>query len=490
MTVSESLDSIVRIAESVRSGGCSAESIARETLSRVEAREPSVRAFLHVDHEGFVAAARAVDAKRARGEELGLLAGVPIAIKDALCMKGVPTTAASRILEGYKPVYDATVVARLRAADATLVGKTNLDEFAMGSSNENSAFAPVHNPWDLNRAPGGSSGGSAAAVSARMCLGSLGSDTGGSIRQPASFCGIVGVKPTYGRVSRYGLIAFASSLDQVGPFATDVRGAARMLRVLAGHDPHDATSLDAPIDDYEAACDRPVAGLRVGIPREYFGPGLDPEVDMAVRRAISCLEQYGCTVKPVSMPHTKYAVATYYVLATAEASSNLARFDGVRFGLRKEPDHDLRSMYGATRDAGFGPEVKRRILLGTFVLSSGFYDAYYLKAQKVRTLITRDFEAAFQEVDVLCAPTAPTTAFRLGEKTHDPLAMYLSDIDTLPASLAGIPALSVPVGLSANGLPIGLQVMAPHLHEARAFAVAAACERHDALHVGAPAAFP
>jgi aspartyl-tRNA(Asn)/glutamyl-tRNA(Gln) amidotransferase subunit A len=482
-------DSIVRLAESVRSGERSAESVATETLARVDAREPSVKAFLHVDREGFLAAAKAVDAKRARGEALGLLAGVPIAIKDALCMTGVPTTAASRILEGYKPVYDATVVAKLRAADATLVGKTNLDEFAMGSSNENSAYAKVHNPWDLDRAPGGSSGGSAAAVASRMCPGSLGSDTGGSIRQPASFCGIVGVKPTYGRVSRYGLIAFASSLDQVGPFATDVRGAARMLEVLSGHDPHDATTLDAPVGAYEAACEHPVKGLRVGIPREYFGEGLDPEVDVAVRRAISCLEQYGCTVKPVSLPHTKYAVATYYVLATAEASSNLARFDGVRYGLRKEPDRDLRHMYGATRDAGFGPEVKRRILLGTFVLSSGFYDAYYLKAQKVRTLITRDFEKAFEEVDVLCAPTAPTTAFKIGEKTHDPLAMYLSDIDTLPASLAGVPAMSIPVGLSASGLPIGLQIITPHLQEARAFAVAAACEGHAALHVGAPTNF-
>jgi aspartyl-tRNA(Asn)/glutamyl-tRNA(Gln) amidotransferase subunit A len=483
-------ESIVRLAESVRAGERTAESVALETLTRVDAREPSVKAFLHVDRTGFVEAAKAVDAKRARGDELGLLAGVPIAIKDALCMRGVPTTAASKILEGYEPVYDATVVARLREADAILPGKTNLDEFAMGSSNENSAYGKVMNPWDLDRAPGGSSGGSAAAVAARMCPGSLGSDTGGSIRQPASFCGIVGVKPTYGRVSRYGLIAFASSLDQVGPFATDVRGAARMLRVLSGHDPHDATSLDAPVEDFEAACDRPIAGLRVGIPREYFGEGLDPEVDMAVRRAISCLEQFGCTVKPVSMPHTKYAVATYYVLATAEASSNLARFDGVRYGLRKEPDRDLRTMYGATRDAGFGPEVKRRILLGTFVLSSGFYDAYYLKAQKVRTLITRDFENAFAEVDVLCAPTAPTTAFKIGEKTHDPLAMYLSDIDTLPASLAGVPAMSIPVGLSANGMPIGMQIITPHLQESRAFAIAAACERHDALQVGAPARFP
>jgi aspartyl-tRNA(Asn)/glutamyl-tRNA(Gln) amidotransferase subunit A len=483
-------DSIVRLAESVRAGERTAESVALEALERVDAREPSVKAFLHVDRSGFVEAAKAVDAKRVRGETLGLLAGVPIAIKDALCTRGLPTTAASKILEGYEPVYDATVVARLREADAILPGKTNLDEFAMGSSNENSAYAKVMNPWDLERAPGGSSGGSAAAVAARMCPGSLGSDTGGSIRQPASFCGIVGVKPTYGRVSRYGLIAFASSLDQVGPFATDVRGAARMLRVLAGHDPHDATTLDAPVEDFEAACDQPIAGLRVGIPREYFGEGLDPEVNMAVRRAISCLEQFGCTVKPVSMPHTKYAVATYYVLATAEASSNLARFDGVRYGLRKEPDRDLRAMYGATRDAGFGPEVKRRILLGTFVLSSGFYDAYYLKAQKVRTLITRDFENAFSEVDVLCAPTAPTVAFKLGEKTHDPLAMYLSDIDTLPASLAGVPAMSIPVGLSANGLPIGMQIITPHLQESRAFAIAAACERHDALQVGAPARFP
>ena len=482
-------ENLVRLVDSVRQGERSAESIAEATLARVDAREPSIGAFLHVDRAGFLESARAVDAKRQRGEALGLLAGVPIAVKDALCTKGIPTTAASRILEGYVPVYDATVVARLRSADATIVGKTNLDEFAMGSSNENSAYASVRNPWDPTRAPGGSSGGSAAAVASRMCAGSLGSDTGGSIRQPASFCGVVGVKPTYGRVSRYGLIAFASSLDQVGPFATETRGAARILRVLAGHDPHDATTLDAPVDDYEAACDRPVSGMRIGIPREYFGSGVDPEVDMAVRRAISCLEQFGCTVRPVSLPHTRYAVATYYVLATAEASSNLARFDGVRFGLRREPDRVLRSMYGATRDAGFGPEVKRRILLGTFVLSSGFYDAYYLKAQKVRTLITRDFADAFGQVDALCTPTAPTTAFRLGEKTHDPLAMYLSDIDTLPASLAGVPSVSVPVGMSANGLPIGLQIITPHLEEGRAFALAAACERHEALHVGPPPRF-
>jgi aspartyl-tRNA(Asn)/glutamyl-tRNA(Gln) amidotransferase subunit A len=476
-------ESIVSLAESVRSGERTAESIAKETLARVDAREPSVKAFLHVDRDGFMTAARDVDAKRARGEGLGLLAGVPIAIKDALCMTGVPTTAGSRILEGYKPVYDATVVKKLREADATLVGKTNLDEFAMGSSNENSAYAKVHNPWDLARAPGGSSGGSAAAVASRMCPGSLGSDTGGSIRQPASFCGIVGVKPTYGRVSRYGLIAFASSLDQVGPFATDVRGAARMLRVLSGQDPHDATTLDAPVDDFEAACNTPIKGLRVGIPREYFGEGLDPEVNMAVRRAISCLEQFGCTVKPVSLPHTKYAVAAYYVLATAEASSNLARFDGMRYGLRVGDDgsHSVEQVMSLTREAGFGAEVKRRIMLGTYALSSGYYDAYYGSAQKVRTLIMRDFASAFETVDVLVSPTAPTTAFKIGEKVDDPLAMYLNDIATIPVNLAGNAAMSLPVGLAPeDGLPVGFQIMAPPMADDRLYLVGAALE--SALH--------
>jgi len=374
------------------------------------------------------------------------------------------------------PPYDATVVARLRAADALLPGKTNMDEFAMGSSNENSAFGPCHNPWDVSRAPGGSSGGSAVAVAARMTPASLGSDTGGSIRQPASFTNVVGVKPTYGRVSRYGLVAFASSLDQVGPLASDVRGAARVLEVIAGHDPKDATSLPDDVGAYEAACDRPVRGMRIGVPEEYFGEGLDPVVDRSVRGAIAALERDGCVVSSIRLPHTRFAVATYYVVATAEASSNLARFDGVRYGLRVDAP-SLRELYGKTRDAGFGREVKRRILLGTFVLSAGYYDAYYLKAQKVRTLIRRDFDAAFERVDAIACPTAPTPPFSLGDKTKDPLAMYLSDVCTLPASLAGLPAMSVPCAPTDSGLPVGLQLIGRAADEATLFSLASACER-------------
>jgi aspartyl-tRNA(Asn)/glutamyl-tRNA(Gln) amidotransferase subunit A len=423
--------------------------------------------------------ARAIDKKRARGEPLGPLAGVPVAVKDALVARGAPSTAGSKMLAHYTPPYDATVVARLRDADAVLIGKTNMDEFAMGSSTENSAFGPTRNPVNLARTPGGSSGGSAAAVAGRMAPCSLGSDTGGSIRQPASFTGTVGIKPTYGRVSRYGLIAFASSLDQVGPFATDVRGAARVLHVIAGHDPSDSTSLDASVDDYEGACEKSVSGIRVGVPDEYFAEGLDSDVAESVRAAILALSDARCVVKPVSMPHTRFAVAAYYVIATAEASSNLARFDGVRYGLRAlggTGRRDLQAMYGATRDAGFGAEVKRRILLGTFVLSSGYYDAYYLKAQKVRTLIRRDFESAFREVDVICSPASPTPAFPLGEKVDDPLAMYLNDVYTLPASLAGYPAMSVPAAPTKAGLPVGLQVIARPLEEATMLAVASAWE--------------
>jgi aspartyl-tRNA(Asn)/glutamyl-tRNA(Gln) amidotransferase subunit A len=480
---------VIEIASRVQSGELTAEAAAEQSLARITATDGQVHAFLRVARDEALAQARAIDQKRARGEVLGKLAGVPIAIKDAICTRGIESTAASKILGGYVPPYDATVIARLRAADAVIVGKTNMDEFAMGSSSENSAFGPTHNPWDLTRTPGGSSAGSAAAVSARMVSCSLGSDTGGSIRQPAALTGTVGIKPTYGRVSRYGLIAFASSLDQVGPFATDVRGAARVLSTIAGHDRGDATSLLAPVEDYEAACGRSVRGLRVGVPDEYFAGGLDEDVAASVRAAIAELKAQGCVVRPVTLPHTQYAVATYYVLATAEASSNLARFDGVRFGLRAqagEAGRDLRAMYGETRDAGFGPEVKRRVLLGTFVLSAGYYDAYYLKAQKVRTLIRRDFERAFEDVDVICSPASPTPAFRLGEKTSDPLSMYLSDIYTLPASLAGIPAISVPAAPARNGLPVGLQIMARPLDEATMIAVASAWEARSPSYGVAP----
>jgi aspartyl-tRNA(Asn)/glutamyl-tRNA(Gln) amidotransferase subunit A len=467
---------VVAIAERVRRGEVTAEELTTAALDRIAAKDDGLHAFLHVARAEALELARRIDVRRARGEALGPMAGVPVAVKDAICTRGIRSTAGSKMLASYVPPYDAAVIERLRAADAVVVGKTNLDEFAMGSSTENSAFGPTKNPWDSTRTPGGSSGGSAAAVAAGFAPCALGSDTGGSIRQPASLTGTVGLKPTYGRVSRYGLIAFASSLDQIGPFASDVRGAARVLSVIAGHDARDSTSLAVPVGDWEAACERSVKGLRVGVPEEYFAEGLDPEVAASVREAIAALEHAGCVVRGVKLPHTRYAVATYYVLATAEASSNLARFDGVRYGLRVDPRHELRAMYGATRDAGFGAEVKRRILLGTFVLSAGYYDAYYLKAQKVRTLVRRDFEAAFRDVDVLCSPAAPTPAFRLGEKVDDPLAMYLGDVYTLPASLAGVPAISVPCAPTKSGLPVGLQIVGRPLDEATVLTVAAACE--------------
>ncbi len=478
------METVAAIAESVRKGEKRAVEVAETALERIAARDGSLHAFLAVAKEELLAQARAVDEKRARGEALGPLAGVPVALKDALCTRDVPTTSGSKILERWIPPYDATVVARLRAADALIPGKTNLDEFAMGSSTESSAYGVTRNPVDETRTPGGSSGGSAVAVAAGMSPASLGSDTGGSIRQPAAFTGVVGLKPTYGRVSRFGLVAFASSLDQIGPFASDVRGAARVLSVIAGHDPKDMTSLTAPLADYEGACGASVRGLRLGLPEEYFAEGLDPEVEASIRAAIKELEADGCTVKPVKLPHTRHAVATYYVVATAEASSNLARFDGVRYGLRVEPKtasgkaqgSALRAMYGATRDAGFGPEVKRRILLGTFVLSAGYYDAYYLKAQKVRTLVRRDFEAAFADVDAIVCPTAPMPAFKLGEKTSDPLSMYLTDVYTLPASLAGLPAISVPCAPTKAGLPVGLQIIGRPLDETTVLSIASASE--------------
>ncbi len=473
------LGSVTEIADRVQRGETTAQAVTEAALASIRATDGEVHAFLHVASVQALSAARAVDAKRARGERLGPLAGVPIAIKDAICTRGMPSTAASRILAGYVPPYDAAVIERLRAADAVLIGKTNMDEFAMGSSTENSAFGPTKNPWDLTLTPGGSSGGSAAAVAARMAACALGSDTGGSIRQPASLTGTVGIKPTYGRVSRYGLIAFASSLDQIGPLTTDVRGAARVLKTIAGHDGRDSTSLDAPVEDFEAACKRSVKSLRIGVPEEYFAEGLHADVAASVQAAIGELEREGCIVRPVRLPHTRFAVATYYVLATAEASSNLARFDGVRYGLRVDGPgarSDLRAMYGTTRDVGFGAEVKRRILLGTFVLSTGYYDAYYLKAQRVRTLVRRDFDIAFGDVDLICSPTSPTAAFLLGERLDDPLAMYLGDVYTLPASLAGIPAMSVPCAPTSAGLPVGLQIMARARDEATMLALAAAWE--------------
>jgi aspartyl-tRNA(Asn)/glutamyl-tRNA(Gln) amidotransferase subunit A len=397
-------------------------------------------------------------------------------IKDVMVVQGAPSTAGSKILRGYQPPYDCTAVAKLEAAGAVLLGKLNCDEFAMGSSNENSAYGPVHNPRALDRVPGGSSGGSAAAVAAGFVVASLGSDTGGSIRQPAAFCRVVGVLPTYGRVSRYGLIAFASSLDRVGPFATNVRDAATMLGVLAGQDVKDATSSDRPVGDYVGALEKPVKGLRIGVPAEYFGEGLDAEIRTAIERTLDGLRAAGCEVKTIALPHTKYAIPTYYVIATAEASANLSRFDGVRFGLRAESAHTLSEMFRETRDQGFGAEVKRRILLGTYVLSAGYYDAYYRKAQQVRTLLTRDFLAAFAEVDAIVAPITPTPPWKLGEKTADPLQMYLEDIYSVAASLAGICAMSVPCGETASGLPIGVQIMGRHFDEETMLRVALAIE--------------
>jgi aspartyl-tRNA(Asn)/glutamyl-tRNA(Gln) amidotransferase subunit A len=465
----------------ITSGSTRAVDLAASYYERIAEVNPRLNAYLSLTKERAMAQAARVDEAAAKGEPLPPLAGIPVGIKDVLVMKGAAATAGSKILEGYRPPYDATVVSKLEAAGAVLLGKLNCDEFAMGSSNENSAYGPVRNPADTERVPGGSSGGSAAAVAADMAVATLGSDTGGSIRQPASFCGVVGVLPTYGRVSRYGLIAFASSLDRVGPFAANVRDAATLLGVIAGHDPKDATSSPAPVPDYAAESDKPLkepgkAGLRIGIPAEYFGDGLDPEVRAAIEKGIAALKDAGCTLKPISLPYTRYAIPVYYLVATAEASANLARFDGVRYGYRTPKPENLAAMYSHSRDEGFGAEVKRRILLGTYALSAGYYDAYYRKAQQVRRLLAEEFLRAFTEVDAIVTPTAPTPAFKLNEKTGDPLAMYLADIFTVPASLAGICGVSVPCGASAAGLPVGMQVLARHLNEGTAFRVARAVE--------------
>jgi aspartyl-tRNA(Asn)/glutamyl-tRNA(Gln) amidotransferase subunit A len=449
-----------------------AVAVAERYLAAIDEVNQEINAYLSVDREGALAQAAKVDA----GEAVGPLAGVPVGIKDVLTIKGQPATAGSKILEGYRPPCTATAVQKLIDAGAVILGKLNCDEFAMGSSNENSAYGPVRNPAALDRVPGGSSGGSAAAVAAGMAVATLGTDTGGSIRQPASFCGVVGVLPTYGRVSRYGLIAFASSLDRVGPFASSVRDAATMLGVIAGHDPLDATSSAEPVPDYTAEIDRGVKGMRLGVPAEYFAEGLDPEVRAAVEATIEQLRGAGAEIVPIALPHTRYAVPTYYVIATAEASANLARFDGVRYGYRAPEAKTLGEMYRLSREGGFGPEVKRRILLGTYVLSAGYYDAYYKKAQQVRRLLTDDFLAAFANVDAILTPTAPTPAFKLGEKADDPMAMYLADIYTVTGSLAGICGISVPCGESREGLPIGMQILGRHFAESTVFRVAQAVE--------------
>jgi len=465
----------------VRRRETSSVELVRAALDRIAAVEPAVGAFLSVTEAEALAAAAAIDRRIAAGEDPGPLAGVPVGIKDIICTACIRTTAGSRILERFVPAYDATVTARLKRAGAVIVGKLNCDEFAMGSSTENSALGTTRNPWDGNRVPGGSSGGSGAAVAAGECHAALGTDTGGSVRLPAAFCGVVGLKPTYGRVSRYGVIAYASSLDQVGPLARDVADTALMLEAIAGHDPADSTASPRPVPSYLAALEQGVRGLRLGLPREYFVEGMQPEVEAGVRAAVRELERLGAIVEPVSLPHTEYAIATYYLIATAEASSNLARYDGIRYGLRVPAD-SLGAMYEASRAAGFGTEVKRRIMLGTYALSAGYYDAYYLKAQQVRTLIRRDFEQVFQRCEALVTPVAPTTAFRLGEKIADPLTMYLSDIFTISVNLAGLPGLALPCGFDASGLPIGLQVIGRPFDEETVLRIGAAYEQATDWH--------
>ena len=475
MTVSS--QSAVELIGQLNRGDVTSLELTEASLNSIAARDADIRAFLSTNAEAALAQAKAIDERRKAGQPIGKLAGLPIAIKDNMCVIGTKTTCASRILENFVPPYDAGVIEKLKAADAVIVGKTNLDEFAMGSSTENSAFQVTRNPWNLEHTVGGSSGGSAAAVAAKMVSLSLGSDTGGSIRQPAGFCGVVGMKPTYGRVSRYGLVAYASSLDQIGPFATDVASAALLLEVISGHDGRDSTSVDRPVPEYSQTVDQPLTGLRVGIAREHFVEGLDREVEAAIRKSLDVYRSLGAEIVELSLPHSKYAIATYYLIAASEASSNLARFDGVHYGHRAANFSNLIDMYSASRGEGFGAEVKRRIMLGTYALSAGYYDAYYLKALKVRRLIRRDFDAAFEQCDVLASPIASTPAFRLGELVNDPLAMYLSDIYTISANLAGIPGLSLPCGLSSTGLPIGLQLLAAPFEEDKLLRAARMFER-------------
>jgi aspartyl-tRNA(Asn)/glutamyl-tRNA(Gln) amidotransferase subunit A len=464
------------VQEALASKKLSARELAADYYKRIEARNPDLNAYLTLSKDRAFAQADRVDALVAAGKPLPPLAGVPIAVKDVISTRGVRTTCGSKILENYIPPYDATAVQRLEAAGAVILGKTNCDEFAMGSSNENSAYGPVRNPEAPDRVPGGSSGGSAAAVAAGLAVVSLGTDTGGSIRQPGSFCGIPAMMPSYGRVSRYGLIAFASSLDRIGPFATNVLDAATVMQIIAGRDVNDSTSTTAPVPDYYVDAEKPVKGLRIGIPKEYFGAGMDPEVRKKIEAGIELFRKLGCEIREIRMPHTDYAIAVYYIIATAEASSNLARYDGVRYGLRVEGD-SLLSMYRKTRGAGFGAEVKRRIVLGTYVLSAGYYDAYYLKGQKVRSLIAQDFRDAFTKVDAIVTPTSPVPAFKLGERTNDPLQMYLADIYTVTGSLAGVPGISVPSGKISGKLPVGLQIFGPPFGEGRVLQLAHAFEQ-------------
>ncbi len=497
----------------LQSGELSAVDVCQEYVDRIVKHDGAIGAFLRFDPEPALAQARNIDEKRHRGEPLGALAGLPVAVKDLLCSQGEIASCGSRMLANFRPPYDATVVGRLKAADAVLIGRTNLDEFAMGGSTENSAFQKTRNPWNLACTPGGSSGGAAACVAASMAPLSIGTDTGGSIRQPAGLCGVTGLKPTYGRVSRYGLVAFASSLDQIGPVAGTARDAAILLEAIAGHDPLDSTSVDRPAPRYSQTVEQPLAGLKLGLAREHFGPGLDPEVEAAVREAVQTYESLGAKVKQVSLPHAKYGVAAYYIIAPSEASSNLARYDGVHYGHRTDEaamqadlaaerkrlldagqtaaaealDSPLVRMYRRSRAEGFGPEVKRRIMLGTYALSAGYYDAYYLKALKVRRLIREDYDRAFQEVDLIAGPVTPAPAFKLGEKVDDPLAMYLVDVYTVSANLAGIGALSAPCGFSKSGLPIGLQLQAPPFEEDRLLRAAQMFQRATDWHARRPA---
>ena len=457
-----------------------ATALAESFYKKIEAEDEKIGAYLTLCKERAFSQAARIDVLADKGDPLPPLAGVPVGVKDVMVTRGVRTTAGSKVLSNFVPPYDCTAVAKLEAAGAVVLGKLNCDEFAMGSSNENSAYKPVHNPRDLSRVPGGSSGGSAAAVAAGMAVATLGSDTGGSVRQPAAFCGVVGLLPTYGRVSRYGLIAFASSLDHIGPLTKSVKDAAILLRQIAGRDPLDSTSADVPVPDYVQEIGREVKGLRIGIPKEYFGEGLDPEIRQAIEKCIDQLRAAGCEIVNISLPTTDYAIPTYYIVATAEASANLARYDGVRYGYRSKNARTLSEMYRRTRDEGFGAEVKRRIMLGTYALSAGYYDAYYLKAQRVRTLLARDFDEAFVRVDAVITPTTPTPAFKLGEKADDPLAMYLADIYTVTADLVGIPGLSVPCGNTSSGLPIGLQILGKHFNEGTVLRLGHAVEHSQA----------
>jgi len=475
-----------KLHEMLISGELTSVELTERVFENIERRDGVLHAYLYLMKDEALRTAERVDGKIKAGEPIQPLSGIPIALKDLLCMAGAETTCASKILKGFVAPYNATVVERLLAADAVIVGKTNMDEFAMGSSTENSAFGPTRNPWDPERAPGGSSGGSAAAVAAGEAIAALGSDTGGSIRQPASFCGIVGLKPTYGRVSRYGLVAFASSLDQIGPMTRDVKDTAIMMNLIGGHDPRDSTSAEVECPDFTKGLTTDAKGLKIGVPREYFQEGIELEVNDAVKSAIGVLEQLGAETLEISLPHYSYALAAYYIVAPAEASSNLARYDGVKYGYRNPEHEGLLEMYYKTKSDGYGPEVKRRIMLGTFALSSGYYDAYYLQAQKARTLIKSDFDAAFEKCDVVVAPTAPTPAFKLGEKVDDPLQMYLSDVCTLSVNLTGIPGISIPCGFSSTGLPIGMQIMGKPFDEQTVLRIAYAYEQKTEHHRAVP----